>query len=205
MALITYKPRPKMHSWAPPSPPKPRRSRFYLCAVLGWLAATGVGYRWLSNDSEPNADDAQSAELPAPVSRQPPTTAERRSAGAVAVDPASNVDVQPAAPKANAEILACEEFLKEASEPSDNRLPAYLGRSALDTFIGENDWAKPCRTKHRRTAHLCIAIRDGAVRGLTVRTSPPNLTLENCLREQAAKLVLQPEATLRVIRTTLSL
>jgi hypothetical protein len=123
--------------------------------------------------------------------------------GAAADSPAPN-DEAPTK-SANGEIRACEEFLQQAKEMSDVRLPAHLGRSAIDTFIGENDWARPCRSSHRRIVDLCVAIRDGAVQGLTARTSPPNLTLENCLREQAKKLSLQPEANVRVIRTKIVL
>lgn len=209
MAPLTYKPRPKMHSWTPPLPPKPRRSRFYFWAVLGWLGATAVSYRWLSSDaSDPDTALAE-ADVPAPsltssTPAEPQRTAVPATTGAAPDAPARSEDA-PTMKPFNGEIRACEEFLQQAKEMSDVRLPAYLGRSAIDTFIGENDWARPCRTNHRRIVDLCVAIRDGAVQGLTARTSPPNLTLENCLREQARKLSLQPEASVRVIRTKIAL
>jgi hypothetical protein len=202
---LVYKPRPKMRSWSPPSPPKPRRSRFYLWAVLGWLCVLAVGVRWFAAGGtwlQPN--DASDPE-PLYPSASPPATSDVQLGRFVQPSPAPSSDLEPVKPSTDAAILPCEEFLKQASDPADSRLPAYLGRSALDVFVGDNAWARPCRTKHRLAAQLCVAIRDGAVRGFTVRTSPPNLTLENCLREQAAKLVLQPESSVRVVRTMLFL
>ncbi len=207
MAPLTYKPRPKMHSWTPPSPPKPKRSKFFLWAVLGWLFATAGGYYWLWGErgkAEKPTSETRSLDsllLPARAPVQAPLLEPRPSVPQGA--PSSGEER--ALPKSNAELRPCEEFIQQATEATDSRLPMHLGRSAIDVFIGENDWARPCRAGHRRTVALCVAIRDGAVVGLTARTSPPNLTLENCLREQAAKLSLQPETAVRVVRTTLAL
>jgi hypothetical protein len=207
MAPLTYKPQPKMHSWTPPSPPKPKRSKFFLWAVLGWLLATAGGYYWPWGErdraEEPTAEmrslEPTRLSPRVPVQERPlesrPSSPQR--------PPSSNVE--PTTHPSKGEVRPCEEFIQQATEATDNRLPMHLGRSAIDVFIGENDWAKPCRSGHRRTVALCVAIRDGAVVGLTARTSPPNLTLENCLREQAAMLSLQQESTVRVVRTTLAL
>jgi hypothetical protein len=225
IVALTYKPRLKMRSWAPPFPPRPKRSRFLLWAVAGWLLATGIGYRWVvdigagasdeatSDDDEPEesaqklradmTDDgratAEPPQAPSVAHAEPPQS------GADIDDPLSATSAERTRTRVTGEILSCDEFIKQAGEPRDNRLPAHLGRSALDVFIGENDWAKPCRKRHRLTAPLCVAIQDGAVRGLSVHTSPRDLTLETCLREQAAKLVLPPDSTPQVVRTTLSL
>jgi len=213
MAPLTFKSRPKMHSWSPPLPPKPKRSRFYVWAVLGWFGATAVSYLWLSG----NRDEANSAVTPPnPVDGAlvPPAlevSMQRVDARVAVPTPQPPSAMQRASeserpsPTNDGEVRACEEFIEQANQAPDNRLPTYLGRSAIDQFIGENDWARPCRAAKRRPLALCVAIRDGAVVGLTARSSPPNLTLENCLREQAKKLALQPESAVRVIRSTLYL
>jgi hypothetical protein len=215
MAPLVYRPRPKLHSWTVPEPPKPRRSRFYLWAVAAWLGATALGYHWLSTSagrgepetSREEAIDLATARDPTPDSTANLATTSQTSSlsSGRSLEPAPSGKRDGGTDQSGTSILPCEQFLEQTGDPVDSRLPAHLGRSALDVFIGENAWARPCRTRHRIKAELCIAIRDGSVRGLSVRTSPPNLTLETCLREQAAKLVLQPESNVRVIRTTVFL
>lgn len=214
MAALEYKPRPKMHSWVPPTPPKPQRSRFYLWGLLAWLLTIAAGYHWMSNESEGDTSGAARDDLPVSsrsIEQLPRTESDVASSVRQSIrKPATSPRIAPqgsapvTAPVAS-ELPPCEAFLNLASESKENRLPAHLGRSPLDLFIGENVWARPCRAKHRRNVRLCVAIRDGAILGLTIGISPQNLTLETCLREQIAKLVLQPESNLRIIRTTLSL
>lgn len=205
MAQLIYKPRPKIPSWSPPVAPKPKRNYFYWWAVTAWLLVVGIGYHFLPIDwgERSVTRDSESAPSPAPASipEQTSVSGIRASNDVVVREPEENTS--PVATKpASTEILSCEEFADAKSIAPEGRLPMHLGRSALDAFIGENDWAKPCRGKHRQTVQLCVAILDGAVRGLTLKSVRPNLTLENCLREQAKKLVLAPESSLRIVNTT---
>jgi hypothetical protein len=219
MAILAYKPRLKMGEWTPPETPKPKRSRFFVLALFGWLSAIVAGYHWAPIDwrqrwvqeagagSEVDRSEAVVASTAfdhqtgarKAVARdstkgdEPPLVLERSASARSQVEPT------------NTEILPCEEFKKGASAQSEGRLPMHLGRSAVDAFIGPNDWAKPCRGKHRQTIQLCVAISNGTVRGLSAKLARPNLTLEACLREQAKKLVLPPEDTLRIVNTTFRL
>lgn len=216
MAQLVYKPRPKMRTWTPPQVPKPKRSHFYLWSVLGWFGVLAVGYYWLPIDWE------QREAEPAPVapdlgasvgtSHAPELVEQRNSADsrtpreAPALDPPdANALSSGATTRASTEILPCEAFTQGGRVTPESRLPTHLERSAVDAFIGPNDWARPCRGKHRRVVHLCVAIENGSVRGLSAKTGRADLTLETCLREQAKKLVLPPEETLRVVNTTFSL
>lgn len=221
MAQLIYKPRPKMPSWSPPIEPKPKRSYFYWWAVVVWLSVIAVGYHFLPIDWGRRPQDASIVESAPPMNpgdaatpteRTPPassplqgeTSAERSGSDRVAHESQSDAPSN-GAKQASLEIVSCEEFSKEKSIAPESRLPMHLGRSALDAFIGENEWARPCRGKHHQTVQLCVAILDGAVRGLTLKSARPNLTLENCLREQAKKLVLAPDSSLRIVNTTFRL
>lgn len=225
-AVLVYKPRPRMGEWSPPRIPTPKRSRFLLWAVLGWLCVIAAGYHWLPIDwgqrwvQEPEvaseADRSSVAAASTALNRQnsaAETAVSEWPKGAVRNG--TNGDEPPAQERSESarsqseptstEILPCEEFERGAKAQPEGRLPMHLGRSAVDAFIGPNDWAKPCRGKRRQTIQLCVAISNGMVRGLSAKLARPNLTLEACLREQAKKLVLPPEDTLRIVNTTFSL
>lgn len=216
MAPLIYKPRPKLRSWTPSQVPKPKRSYFYRWAVLAWLLVIALGYHWLPIDWTQRQVEEESTAVsrPNPVDSRLGHAAQRTDRGSTADEAPSNGEAQGAQVKlappsratpSNPEILRCEDFTRGQSAMPESRLPTHLGRSALDAFIGPNDWAKPCRGKQRQLIHLCVAIENGSVRGLTAKTARPNLTLEACLREQAKKLVLPPEETLRIVNTTFSL
>lgn len=218
MAPLVYKPRPKLREWSPPRIPTPKRSRFLLWAVLGWLGVVAVGYHWLPIDwgqywvQEPDgtsqADRSSAVAASTEFNRQIRTAEATTSEGSNSDEPLAaerSTSTRSQSEPTNTEILPCEEFKKGASALPESRLPMHLGRSAVDVFIGANDWAKPCRGRHRQTIQLCVAISNGMVRGLSAKLSRPNLTLEACLREQAKKLVLPPEETLRIVNTTFTL
>ncbi|HEY5962005.1 MAG TPA: hypothetical protein VIV60_35850 [Polyangiaceae bacterium] len=231
MAQLIFKPRPKMHSWTAPEPRAPRRNWFYFWAIGAWLLTVAIAYRWFSDvaDDEPTAssDGAESNGRDANgrdangrdgTMNEPTRDARERdvisapkpaSAAAAATLPeqgtATQVGTRPARAGNASVTAACEDFIKESNGAMDGRLPTHLERSPVDAFIGENAWTKPCRTRRRHTAQLCVAIQDGEVKGLSAVISPPDLSVENCLREQAAKLVLQPEGSVRVIRTSVIL
>jgi hypothetical protein len=173
------------------------------------MLTLGVAYWWFSDDGAERASESGVAELadsPATaVPVTPPSVATAAAAAAVQSPESKPATVTPARTGPNSVGLPCEDFLKDTSGQVEGRLPTHLERSAVDTFIGENAWAKPCRGRRRHTAELCVATQDGQVKGLSVTIAPPDLTLETCLREQAAKLTLQPEAAVRVIRTSLVL
>lgn len=217
-AVLVYKPRPKMGEWSPPRIPTPKRSRFLLWAVSVWLCVIAAGYHWLPIDwgqrwveepaVVPQADRPNAAAALTALNRQPDSNEGAVRKGTNGDEPLVSERSESARNRVESpstEILPCEEFRKGSSALPESRLPMHLGRSAVDAFIGPNDWAKPCRGKHRQTIQLCVAISNGMVRGLSAKLARPNLTLEACLREQAKKLVLPPEDTLRIVNTTFSL
>ena len=209
MALLEYKPRPKMRSWASPEPPPPRRSRFLWFALAAWIAALYIGYQlvWQGrlplSESEPDA--ASSPTLGLDGAQTAPASANIAQPRKEVITEDREAIVPTSAPGGPVELPACEAFLAEARTSENVRMPASLGRSALDAFIGHDEWLKPCRGRHRRRVSLCAALRDGNIIGLTLRAEPKDLTLETCVREQALKIVLRAEPNLRVVKADLAL
>ena len=216
MALLGYKPRPRMRSWAAPEPPPPRRSGYLLIALLGWFGALYVGYRWVWPGTSPFRNDETALESEQSENNEgtpEPATLTRYEAPqtVVPVNPSASDterarDETAAAPKpSNGELPGCEGFRAEIVDSDNERMPAHLGMAAIGSFIGESAWLKPCRGHKRRSMRFCAAIRNGSLLGLTLRAEPPDLTLENCVREQALKVPLRAEPSLRIIETRLSL
>lgn len=215
MTLIGYKSRPRMRSWTAPEPPPPRRSGYLWFALLAWLGALVLGYRWVWPDpfapfrsSEESTDVTTPPFLPnaslppktmAPLPPTYPPSAASQTSVVQAVESSAKPTTLPQ------DLPGCEAFRAESQNGDNLRMPAHLGQAAFGSFIGETAWLKPCRGKVRRVIKFCAAIRDGALVGLSLRAEPRNLTLENCVREQALKVPLRAEPSLTVMETHLTL
>jgi hypothetical protein len=218
-----------MRSWTLPEPPPPRRSRFLWLALLSWIAAIALSFRWVWPEGTSPFENTGSSALET-LAETPPPRANAETAPrslAASPSPSSAIDVasekpnrrapsdetepgsaqspRATAPRTPAELPGCETFLGEAKAAGYGRLPTHIGLSALDSFVGSTQWTKHCRGRKRRSVELCAAIRDGSLVGLTLQAKPVDLTLEECLREAALKLTFRSEPELRIYRAELNL
>jgi hypothetical protein len=180
---------------------------------VGWFAALYVGYRWVWPDGFPLSGNEPSETLddtaPSSDKAAMPHEARAKPEGTATTPALNATDSEPIpttqASSIPAELPGCDAFLAEARAGEAERMPAHLGRSALDQFIGSTEWTKPCRGRRRRSIEFCAAVRDGRIVGLTLRAIPKDLSLEDCVREQAQKLTLRSEPSLHIYQAQLSL
>ncbi|MGC4070480.1 MAG: hypothetical protein QM784_38610 [Polyangiaceae bacterium] len=219
-----------MRSWTTPEPPPPRKSRFLSLALVAWLAALALAFRWVwpvgyspfedTESAAPEAIDesprvtrttvmdaaASNEAISGSLSTAREATEDTNGSAAredAATSPASSS--RAAVPRTVTELPECEAFLGEAKAAGYGRLPTHIGLSPLDAFVGSTQWTKPCLGRRRRTVELCAAIRDGSLVGLTLHAKPVDLTLEECLREAALKLTFRSEPEVRIYRAVLNL
>jgi hypothetical protein len=214
-----------------PEPPPPRKSRFLWLALLAWIAALGLAFRWVwpegyspfqsevssrvdALDEPPRAAHVSDSISPAPSMETapgaaPPTSNDApdtngRAARDETTPPPASVAQGPT-PRRATDLPDCETFLGEAKAAGYGKLPTHIGLSALDAFVGSTQWTKPCQGRRRRSVELCAAIRDGSLVGLTLHAKPVDLTLEECVREAALKLTFRVEPEVRIYRAELNL
>jgi hypothetical protein len=197
-----------MHSWEAPEPRPPRRSLLLWFALVAWFGALYLGYQRLGRN-ETTADTSRAAEADAPTlaeARARPDLPPIETATGTVAAPAPVTAPAASQSQTATSLPSCESFSSEAKGNDQERVPAHLGRSVLDRFLGDTEWTRPCRGRKRRsTVQFCAAIRDGELVGLTLKSSPKSVGLEECIREQARKVVVRSESVVRIVDITLEL
>jgi hypothetical protein len=194
---LEYKPRVRLDSWEPPMVRRPRRSLWWLWSILLYGAVVVVGYAVVTGRLGLEPAD-ESANTSAPTLTPSPNPTEL-----VALPPDVSRFVERTDPAAT--LPPCEEFREPVSSPAGTEPSSDLERSGFSTILSDARFTNDCRSKVRRRVTLCLAVQQGSLVGVTVRTEPADSVTDQCVVRGLRGLRYPVEPTLRVLRTTVKL
>jgi hypothetical protein len=159
-------------------------------------------------DSEPSRSSARSSE---PVPRRAALERERDELEMEREEPAPS-EAPAAAPPPRRESVAassglpsCESVSESASQDVDfadsrSRAPD-LPAEAFSRVLNHGGYLSGCSIPDDTALDICVAVKEGQVRGVTVRASPPNARVSACVGAAVARLRFPHSSRLDVART----
>lgn len=69
-------------------------------------------------------------------------------------------------------------------------------------LLAQGSYLLDCEGAYESDVSLCVAVADGRVSGVTVRTDPPRPEVEECLRDAVSALSFEPNLGFDVTEVT---
>lgn len=208
---LYFKPQVRMRSWEPPVPKPPARSRWWLWAILGWLAAVavahGIVYGWLW-ELDGTAKVAHQAPAPsrAPLTQVGSVPNQAPPSASVAQSSLEPSGISRPTPDIES-IADCEAPSLESADDEryDQALPHDLSQSVWGPLLSTSGPLQGCRSNRSDRVHVCVATRRGEIVGLTVQSDRGDSRVERCVSLQLLRAPIPVAPDLRRMRAVVDL